>query len=292
MSAAELTHRFGAAAGVAFDDTEHGLVRVRVAVAGATGELFLQGAQVTGWQPPGQQPVIFTSPNAVFGPGKAIRGGIPVIFPWFGAHPSDPQAPQHGLVRTARWQLETVACDGKRATLLLSHTLDGFALSYCVAFGRELSLELGVRNTGVEPASFEEALHTYFAVADVERVTVTGLQGSAFIDKTANFARRPPTGAPLTLAKETDSVYLDTPDTLILRDPARGRRIVIAKQGAASAIVWNPWAEKAAALGDLGSGNWRPMVCVETGNVADNRITIAAGAEHRMTTRIAVDAAT
>jgi glucose-6-phosphate 1-epimerase len=102
-------------------------------------------------------------------------------------------------------------------------------------------------------------------------------------------SRRQPAGAPLALTKETDSVYLDVPDRLAIADPAWGRRIVIEKSGAASAIVWNPWPEKAAAMGDLGGDNWRGFVCVESGNVGDNRVTLPAGGTHTMTTRISLD---
>jgi glucose-6-phosphate 1-epimerase len=288
MRAAELARKFPVA-GVAFAETADGLVKAQVALAGATGELFLQGAQVTAWQPAGQTPVIFTSPNAVFAPGKAIRGGIPVIFPWFGPHPTDPKAPQHGLVRAAPWELDGVERAGDAVTLALSCALAGFALTYRATFGEHLRLELAARNTAAQPASFEEALHTYFAITDIERVTVSGLEDCNFIDKTADLARRPPAGVPLTFAKETDSVYLDTPATLTINDPGLRRRIVIEKSGAAAAIVWSPWTEKAAAMADLGAANWRGMVCVETGNVADNRVELAAGAEHRMTTRIGVD---
>src|ERR1700733_10124039 len=108
MNAAELASQFRIAGVVEFGETEHGLARAQIALGGMTGELFLQGAQVTAWQPSGQRPVIFTSPNAVFAPGKAIRGGIPVIFPWFGPHPTDPKAPQHGVVRAADWRLDRV----------------------------------------------------------------------------------------------------------------------------------------------------------------------------------------
>jgi glucose-6-phosphate 1-epimerase len=290
MRAAELASQYRIANVVEFVDTENGLVKAVVSLGGMTGEIFLQGAQVTAWQPARHAPVIFTSPSAVFAPGKAIRGGIPVIFPWFGPHPADPKAPQHGLVRAAPWTLDSVEHAADAVTLTLSHSLDGFALIYRVAFGKELLIELAVHNTASGAAEFEEALHTYFVVSDVERVALAGLEGAAFIDKTANMQRRPPASAALSLAKETDSVYLDTPATLTLRDPGLGRRIVIAKSGAASTIVWNPWPEKAAAMADLGGDNWRPMICVETGNVADNRVTLGPGAEHRMTTRLTVDA--
>jgi glucose-6-phosphate 1-epimerase len=319
MSVADFKkHRIAGA--VDFAETRDGLVKAVVLHRGISGELVLQGAQVTAWAPPGARPVIFISPRAVFTPGKAIRGGIPVIFPWFGPHPSDPTKPQHGTARTTPWTLDRVSLTdphpnppplagegvasasgtspspasgggsgwGAGVTFELSLATSGFDVAYRVVFGTELQLSLAARNTTAEPATFEEALHTYFAVSDVERVRIAGLETSGSIDKTANMSR-PPAGAALALTKETDSVYLGVPDRLTIADPDWGRRIVIVKTGAASAIVWNPWPEKAAAMGDLGAENWRGFVCVETGNVADNCVTIAPGATHTMTTRISLD---
>jgi glucose-6-phosphate 1-epimerase len=275
---------------VDFVATGDGLVKAVVSHGGASGELVLQGAQVTAWQPPGARPVIFTSPRAVFAPGKAIRGGIPVIFPWFGPHPSDPTKPQHGTARTAPWRLDRVdAAGGDGPTVELSFATSGFDLTYRVVFGAELRLSLAARNTTAEPATFEEVLHTYFAVSDVESIRIAGLETSGSIDKTANMSRRPPAGTALALTKETDSVYLGVPDRLTIADPGWGRRIVVEKTSAASAVVWNPWPQKAAAMGDLRAENWRRFVCVETGNVADNGVMLPPGATHTMTTRISLD---
>jgi glucose-6-phosphate 1-epimerase len=290
MSVADLASKFGVPGVVDFAESDHGLIKAVVSQDGMTGELYLQGAQVTAWQPSGAKPVIFTSSRAVFAPGKAIRGGIPVIFPWFGPHPTDPKAPQHGWARTASWQLDNVETGADAVTFELSLAADDFALSHRVVFGAALELRLAAHNTSTKPATFQEALHTYFAVSDVERVAVLGLEASTHIDKTANMARVPGSGTLLKLAKETDSVYLDVPDRLTIHDPDWERRIVIDKGGAASAIVWNPWPEKAAAMADLGADNQRGFICVETGNVADDDINLPPGATHEMTTRISLDA--
>lgn len=291
MNAAELASRFRIAGMLDFAEAGEGLTKAVVTRGGVRGELFLQGAQVTAWQPADAPPVIFLSPRANLAPGKAIRGGIPVIFPWFGPHPTDPKAPQHGIVRAAPWQLDGTEETIDGVALTLSVEAAGFVLTYRVAFGTDLQLGLTLRNTSGSSASFEEALHSYFAVADVRHVSVSGLQGSGFIDKTAGMQRCPPAGVPLTFAKETDSVYLNVPDRLTIIDAIRNQLIGISKSGAASAIVWNPWPEKAAAMSDLGADNWQGFVCVETGNVADNRVHLAPGAAHEMTTRITVDAA-
>jgi glucose-6-phosphate 1-epimerase len=301
MRAAELAAEFGIAGTIAFTETETGLVRADVSAAGMSGELYLQGAQVTRWDPAGERPVIFISPHSAFAPGRAIRGGIPVIFPWFGPREVDPTAPQHGFARTQPWQLVgaeqagsgnvtlRLALDDDRATA--GWWPERFHAIYEVSFGATLELRLTVRNLSGGTISFDEALHSYFAVSDISRVTVEGLSGCTLIDKTDKQRRKRQTANPVTLAAETDSVYLDTPSHSAIVDPGWRRRIVIAKTGAASTIVWNPWAEKAAAMADLGAEAWGSMICVETGNVADNHIVLDAGAEHTMTTAIAVEPA-
>lgn len=290
MDAAALARQFRIPGILDFTQAGDGLVKAMISRGGVSGELFLQGAHVTAWTPAKARPVIFLSPRANLAPGKAIRGGIPVIFPWFGPHPSDPQAPQHGLVRTVPWQLDRAAETPDGVALELSLAMEGFALTYRAVFGGELSLRLVVRNTSPQVATFEAALHSYFAVSDVESASISGLEASGFIDKTAHMRRCPAAGAKLRLTGETDRVYLDVPDRLAISDPGWSRRITIDKNGAASTIVWNPWPEKAAAMADLGADNWRGFVCVETGNVADNRIELAAGATHEMTARIRIDA--
>src|SRR5580693_8605438 len=118
MQAAELTAEFGIAGILDFVETEHGLVKAVISFDGVAGELYLQGAHLTAWQRPGERPVLFTSPNSAFAPGKAIRGGIPIIFPWFGASRHAPAAPQHGFARTAIWHLHGVETAGKDSLTL------------------------------------------------------------------------------------------------------------------------------------------------------------------------------
>ena len=215
MTAAALASKFRVAGTIELAETEQGLLKAVVSHGGMTGELFLQGAQVTAWQPAGARPVIFLSSHTNLAPGKAIRGGIPIVFPWFGPHPTDPGAPQHGFARTAAWRLDRAEAGADGVTLELSLTPENYARTYRVVFDAALNITLSVRNTSRQPVVFEEALHTYFAVGDVEQVSVSGLEGCSFIDKTANMARRPPAGAPLSFAKVSGA-------------PAGGRRAMFA----------------------------------------------------------------
>lgn len=300
MNAQQLSAKFGVKGVVEFSE-QGGLAKAVVSRDGTQGELFLQGATVTAWQPAGARPVIFTSPNAVFAAGTAVRGGVPIIFPWFGPKQDEPKAPQHGFVRAAPWQLEAVETSGPgEVTLRLGigeaeatspFWPEAYRATYTVTFGKALSIDLAVQNRAGREIGFEEALHTYFAISDIGKVSVTGLGGTTFIDKVDGFRRKTQDAAPIKLSGETDRVYLSTPRQAVIEDPEWRRRIVVEKDGAASMIVWNPWTEKAAAMKDLGAEAWRGMICVETGNAADNAVRVATGGEHRMTTRISVDAA-
>ena len=300
MRAKEFTAKFGIAGVLDFIETEHGLVKAAISLGGIAGELYLQGAQVTAWRLPGERPVLFTSPKAVFVPGKAIRGGIPIVFPWFGPHRHAPTAPQHGFARTAPWHLDGVETAGaERLTLTLSlgngdagrqFWPEPFRAIYSVTFARALSLRLTVQNRATHPITFEEALHCYFAISDVTSVAISGLAGTTYVDKIQASRRKPQTAALVTVGAETDRVYLDTPTRCVIEDRGWRRRVVIKKNGAASTVVWNPWAEKGAAMADLGDPAWRGMVCVEAGNVADDEVRLTAGGERQMSTVISVDA--
>jgi glucose-6-phosphate 1-epimerase len=301
MRADELTTEFGIAGLLDFVETEHGLVKAAISLDGVMGELCLQGAQVTAWRPSGERPVLFTSPNSAFAPGRAIRGGVPVVFPWFGASRHTPTAPQHGFARTATWHLDGVETLGGGSLTLTLSLGDGdvgspfwperFSATYIVTFAQTLSLRLAVQNRATHPIVFEEALHNYLAISDVAEIAISGLTGTTYIDKTDAARRKLQIADLVTITAETDRVYLDTPGQCVVEDRRWRRRVVIEKDGAASSVVWNPWAEKATAMVDLGDPAWRGMVCVETGNIADNEVRLAADAEHQMSTAISVAAA-
>jgi len=298
MRAEELTAEFGIAGVLDFAETEHGLVKTAISLDGVTAELFLQGAQVTAWRPSDERPVLFTSRNSAFAPGRAIRGGVPIVFPWFGANRHTPTAPQHGFARTATWHLDGVETAGRESLTLTLSLGDGdvgstfwperFRAIYTVTFAQTLSLRLAVQNRATHPIVFEEALHSYFAISDIAQIAISGLAGTTYIDKTDAARRKAQSADPITITAETDRVYLDTPRQCVVEDRVWRRRIVIEKNGGASSVVWNPWTEKAIAMADLGDPAWRGMVCVETGNIADNEVRLAADAEHQMSTAISV----
>jgi glucose-6-phosphate 1-epimerase len=264
------------------------------------GEIHLHGAHVTGWQPRGSAPVIWMSGHSAFEPGKPIRGGVPVCFPWFGPHPSDATQPPHGFARLSKWPLDRVErrADGAVAVTLSLRT-DGQShpwphrclLTFRATFGRHLGLELVVRNVGEAPCVVQEALHTYFSVGDIRRVAVEGLAGATFVDKMRGGERFVQDAAPISFTGETDRVYLDTATATTIVDPALGRRVVVEKQGSRATVVWNPWIAKAKAMPDFGDDEWTSMLCVETANVLDDAVTLTPGGEHRLQAWIRVEPA-
>jgi glucose-6-phosphate 1-epimerase len=198
---------------------------------------------------------LLVSSKSLFMPGKAIRGGVPVIFPWFGPRAQGKPGPAHGFARTTEWTLERTRLrdDGDVEIVLGLSPNDSarafgyaeFALRFCVTVGSNLQMELEVQNRAQEPLIYEEALHTYFAVGDVRQASVSGLEGTLYIDKTDGFKRKQLGSEPVRIARETDQVHLNTRTTCVVDDPIWNRRTIIEKSGSASTVVWNPWIDKA-----------------------------------------------
>jgi len=259
--------------------------------------MYLHGAQVTSWKPAGAEEVLFVSKHAQWHEGIAIRGGIPICFPWFRSKGDDPKAPAHGFVRTKAWSLESIARDGDSVTVVMSTMSDDdtrrwwpadFRLVHRAAFGRELELELNVTNTGTTPLRFEEALHTYHRVGQVKDVHVRGLDGVAYLDNTDSNREKTQHGE-LVITKQTDNAYLNTRSEIDVADDELKRRIRICKENSVTTVVWNPWREGAKSLADLGKDEWQQMLCVEASNVLGFAVELAPGQQHTMRATIQVD---
>ena len=292
-----LNARFGIA-GVAQVVADHGgLPMVRVTSPAATAEISLYGAHVTRWQPAGAKEVLFLSEKSYWLEGRAIRGGIPVCFPWFGDKADDPKAPKHGYVRTREWRLNSLSVleDGSVTLLCITEndatTRTLWPHEYCVAYritvGARLRLELTVINRGKSPMRFEEALHTYLQVGRVQDVTVAGLDGTTYLDKTDSYREKPQTGE-IVFTRETDRIYLNTRGPVDVADRALGRSLRTEKVNSATTVVWNPWSEGTAKIADLGNDDWKHMVCVEASNVQAAAIQLDPGEEHTMRVTLSV----
>lgn len=294
--AADLTARFGMDGRLEFTSPADGMAVADIKTRLCSARIALQGAQVIDWTPAGEKPLIWLSPAAKFSAGKSIRGGIPVCWPWFGAH-ADPSLPAHGFARTVPWRV-TAAESRPDDNLTLVFELAANAatqalwpyttpLQLRITLGRTLQLELITRNEDKREVTLSEALHTYFAVSDVRQVSVTGLDGGDYLDKVTGFDRKTQQGA-VTFDGEVDRIYVDTAAECVIHDPLWQRRILIEKQGSDSTVVWNPWHGKATAMGDMGAEGYLSMLCVESGNAAHNQVRLAPGDEHRLCVRYSI----
>jgi len=289
--AAELDARFGIPGVVKVCEGHGGLPRVQITSTLVSAEMYLHGAQVTSWRPLGDDEVLFVSSKSQWQEGQAIRGGIPICFPWFRAKAGDAHSPAHGFARTRSWQLESIIEREKGvAVSMVTHSDEQsrrwwpgeFRLTHRVTFGPELKLELICRNTGTTPLRFEEALHTYNRVADVEQVHLQGLDTVRFLDNTNANQEKIQIGD-VAIASQTDSAYVNTESAVDLLDPKMRRRIRLQKEDSLNTVVWNPWREGAAGLRDLGDGEWKQFLCVEASNILDSSVNLDPGQEHKMT---------
>lgn len=271
---------------VTFSEGNGNLPRIEITTPHSTGELYLNGATVTQFQKTNEPPLLFLSQFSRWEQGQAIRGGVPVVFPWFG--PREGSA-QHGFARTAPWELKEIVplADGAiRVHLTLPETNEGslyppFRAELRATFGQKLALEFAVQNLSPDqPFEFEDCLHTYFHVGHISDISLTGLKGARYLDKTENYARHTDSDAVLRIDRETDRAYLDTTAAIEIRDERLRRRILVEKTGSNSTVVWNPWIKKSQQMPDFGNEEYPSMVCVESGNVADNRLVLAPGQSH------------
>ena len=238
--------------------------------SGATARITRHGAHVVSWVDPSGKERLYLSSRARYGPGEAIRGGIPVIFPQFGIGP----LPKHGFLRTRRWSL--VANLGDSATFRITDDEETRAL-WPHHFSAELSVELAdmltvslvIRNSGDSTFSFTAALHNYFAVTDVKQAAVEGLSGLVYLDKVAGGTRCVEEDAELLIHGETDRVFVAGPRQVAVSSALGSSSTVIGADGFGDWVVWNPWRELSSSLADMGPDDYLEMLCVEAARISD-----------------------
>jgi glucose-6-phosphate 1-epimerase len=292
----DLNRRFGIPGLAEIVNGNGGLPKVLLASLAASGEMYLHGAQVTSWKPRGSEEVLFLSSHSRWEDGQAIRGGIPICFPWFRAKYDDPLAPAHGFVRTKTWELESIVQSGDAISVSMFTESDAttrrwwpadFRLVHRATFGPELHLELEITNNGTTTARFEQALHSYHKVGQLQRARLHGLHKVHYLDNTDSNRDKVQDGD-VVITSETDRAYLRAPSVIELEDPTWRRRIHIAKENSQTTVVWNPWVEGARALADLGDDEWTQMFCVEASNVLDYAVHLEPGKQHQMAATIGV----
>ncbi|WP_164147466.1 D-hexose-6-phosphate mutarotase [Stenotrophomonas maltophilia] len=275
----------------------HGLEAWHVRTPSATAVISVFGGQLLSFIPEGQPDLLWLSPQRAELP-TPIRGGVPVCWPWFGRQGQDADAPAHGLVRTARWELQHAAQnEAGDVELQLAPSLPGhpgLRLQMQLGIGRQLRQQLTTGNTGTSPVTFTQALHSYFRVGDANQVEAEGLDGLQYLDKYEDYAQQRTQQGPWSLRDprdpgRSDRIYTGTDGHYVLRDPVLQRRIEIRSEGSQTLVAWNPGAEAAAEMADVGEG-WRDYVCLEVANAGPEQITLVPGARHQLVQTLASSA--
>lgn len=295
LDALQATHAKPGA--IAFEMSPLGGIIAKLTAAGNSATVALQGAQVLSWIAGGVER-LWLSPAARLGTGKAVRGGIPVCWPWFAAHPHDGTKPFHGFVRARNWEVVGTGADDNAAWITLSYETSVADLSLwpqeaevqlTVRLDAGLSLSLLTANLGDVAFILTQALHTYLAVSDIANVRVDGLDEVKYLDKLSNDGRKTQTGD-ITIDREVDRIYVGETSSITLVDQAAyERRLAIRSTGSHSAVVWNPWIEKTRRLGDMGADDaYRRMLCIETANAGDDVARLLPGDNHVLGVRYLV----
>ncbi|NEG97036.1 D-hexose-6-phosphate mutarotase [Bifidobacterium sp. SMB2] len=271
------------------------------------------GAHVLDWTPNGQPKVLWHPRAITLSNGVAIRGGIPLVFPWFNSgfengHVADKQ-PKHGFARISFWHFDEASSSNAVARYTLTsddvpddllRTMGGgekasFHATYEVRCSKEFQASFTVTNDGEHPFSYDEALHTYLHVGDVRRISVTGLEGATYFDTTIEgHPTRVQPDEPITFdGTMTDSIYQAASDgenaVVRVHDETLGRTIVVEKSGSHNTVVWNPGEQGAAGIGDIANDEWPGFVCVEAANNHGTPVTLAPGESHTLSQTLRVE---
>lgn len=276
-----------------FVEGKGGLPLLKIDNEYAQATISVYAGQVLSFQPINQtQDLMFLSSQAYYQEGKAIKGGTPICWPWFGPDPENQGRASHGFVRNRFWDLREIVSTQDGSTEVVMGLVDtpqtrkiwdyAFDLTLVITVGSSLTIELTTRNTGDQPFSITQALHTYFKVGDISQVQVLNLADISYLDKVDGGKNKTQTGA-VSFDGECDRIYLDVPSQLIIDDQALNRQIKITAANSNTAIVWNPGAVISANMADLGDLDYQKFVCVETANAGNEIIEIAAGSDYNLT---------
>lgn len=292
MSIEQLNTEFSIAGSVQFVAGEGGLPFITVQNQSAKAVISVYAGQVLSFQPTNEaEDLLFKSAKAYYQDGKAIKGGVPICWPWFGPDPEGQNRPSHGFVRNRAWNVVSTTALSDAETQVVLGLVDTeetraiwpqfFELKLEITVGKTLKLEMVTRNTGNQPFMLTQALHTYFRIGHIDQVQVLGLEDTHYLDKTDGGAEKVQDGV-VAIAKEVDYVYKNVAGELVIVDAALARRIRITSSGSQTAIVWNPWAENSVKMADLDDLDYQKFICVETANAANEIIAVQPQREYRI----------
>lgn len=294
----ELDDKFSIEGELGFAQLENDLVFATISNKYADADICLYGAHITSFRPHNTMEILWVSPNSNFEEGSPIRGGIPVCFPWFGQHKTDPQKPQHGFGRLMYWDVVETASSPNGETLIRLQLCSSeetkafwphdFCAEISVNVGRTLIATLKVTNTSSVPFEYGCALHSYFTLSSIENITIEGLQNTKYHNQLqpGDLIQE---SAELAIQQAETRHYYDTESPVVISDPFFRRRIKVSKLGSSVTTVWNPWEEACAKIPDLPDDGYHAFVCVEAVNAFNNVIRLAPGEVHETSAIIGLE---
>ena len=292
MSIEQLNSTYGIAGQLKFVEGKGGFPIIKIENKTAKAEISVYSGQVLSFQPASEpEDLMFLSQKAYYQEGKAIKGGIPVCWPWFGSDPEGLGRSSHGFARNRLWKVWATEAmpngeikvrlglvDSAETRKIWPHV---FELAIEISVGTALNIELITHNTGEQAFSITQALHTYFKVGNINQVKVLGLENTKYLDKVDDFAQKTQQGV-ITISEEVDRIYTNVSPELTIDDAALDRRIIISSTGSQTAVVWNPWAEISAKMADLDDEDYQEFICVETVNAATEIVEIQPGSKYSL----------
>ena len=294
----ELEEKYSIEGEVGFSEMENDLIFVSVVNKYAEADICLYGAHVTRFRPYNTMDLLWMSPDSKFEEGSPIRGGIPVCFPWFGPHKTDPQKPQHGFGRLMYWNMLGASSLPNGETLIRmqlnssdatkKYWTSDFSAEMQFVIGRTLNVTLKVTNTSAGIFDYTCALHSYFNLSSIENITIEGLHNARYHSqlRPGDFIQE----TPLLKVEEAETRhYYDTEATCIIDDGVFSRRIRIAKAGSQNTTVWNPWQEACAQIPDIPDDGYQSFVCIEAVNAFNGFIRLAPGETHETSAMIGLE---
>lgn len=298
MDTEELNEKFGIEGEIGFAELDGDLPFVMISNKYAEVDISLYGAHLLSFRPKGTIDVMWMSPLSAFEKGKAIRGGIPVCFPWFGPHVNNASLPQHGFARLMIWEVAEVRTLEKgesQVVLKLASSEEtktywphDFVAEMNFVIGPKLTVSLKVTNTSGDPITYSAALHSYFNFSGIENIAIEGLENTHY-ENQLDGKRYVQEEKLLKISEAITRHYFDTETDCIIHDPYFKRSIQIEKLGSKCSTVWNPGAETCSQMNDMPDDGYETFVCLETVNKINNLIQIEPGESHETTAIISVD---
>lgn len=289
MTIADLNQKFGIPGTLVFFDGQGSLPCVRITNSFATCELSLYGAHVFSYKPAGQQDLLWMSETTAYETGKAIRGGIPVCFPWFGPHAEDSTKPQHGFARIMMWDVESALelNDGSTELILTLNSSEetkafwpfAFEAELTVVVGKKFTISLQIKNTSSEAFTYTDALHSYFNISDLSNIQISGLAGTSYYNGfgTETTVQQEES---LQIVQEENRRYINHTNDCVISDSGFNRKINVSKTGSKVTVVWNPNAATAKNIGDMPDDGYKTFICVEAVNAYTDAVVLEPGKMH------------